>query len=96
MRRTRRLQCERHNCLRVPCERHNGHAPRLEREAGRNVEVMWIMGRLVPDHKTIADFRKDNGPAGGGLDESARVSSGAGSSKLRASTREKISGRDFG
>jgi transposase len=36
---------------------------RLEREAGRNVEVMWLMGRLVPDHKTIADFRKDNGLA---------------------------------
>jgi transposase len=36
---------------------------RLEREAGRNVEVMWLMGRLVPDHKTIADFRKDNGAA---------------------------------
>ena len=33
----------------------------LEREAGRNVEVMWLTGRLVPDHKTIADFRKDNG-----------------------------------
>jgi transposase len=36
---------------------------RLEREAGRNVEVMWLLGRLVPDHKTIADFRKDSGPA---------------------------------
>src|SRR5947208_1950419 len=36
---------------------------RLEREAGRNVEVMWLSSRLVPDHKTIADFRKDNGPA---------------------------------
>ncbi len=36
---------------------------RLEREAGRNVEVMWLLGRLVPDHKTIADFRKDNGQA---------------------------------
>src|SRR5499427_4353113 len=36
---------------------------RLEREAGRNVEVMWLIGRLAPDHKTIADFRKDNGPA---------------------------------
>src|SRR4030088_70385 len=36
---------------------------RLEREAGRNFEVMWLTGRLVPDHKTIADFRKDNGPA---------------------------------
>jgi transposase len=36
---------------------------RLEREAGRNVEVMWLTQRLAPDHKTIADFRKDNGPA---------------------------------
>jgi transposase len=34
---------------------------RLEREAGRNVEVMWLCGRLAPDHKTIADFRKDYG-----------------------------------
>lgn len=36
---------------------------RLEREAGRNVEVMWLLGRLDPDHKTIADFRKDGGLA---------------------------------
>src|SRR6266446_1862489 len=36
---------------------------RLEREAGRNFEVMWLLGRLVPDHKTVADFRKDNGRA---------------------------------
>src|SRR6202161_3899882 len=36
---------------------------RLEREAGRNVEVMWLTGRLIPDHKTIADFRKDSGVA---------------------------------
>jgi transposase len=36
---------------------------RLEREAGRNVEVMWLLGRLVPDHKTVADFRKDSGSA---------------------------------
>ena len=36
---------------------------RLEREAGRNVEVMWLVGRLAPDHKTVADFRKDNGLA---------------------------------
>ena len=36
---------------------------RLEREAGRNVEVMWLTGRLAPDHKTIADFRKDYGAA---------------------------------
>jgi transposase len=36
---------------------------RLEREAGRNLEVMWLLQRLAPDFKTIADFRKDNGPA---------------------------------
>jgi transposase len=36
---------------------------RLEREAGRNVELMWLTGRLMPDHKTIANFRKDNGRA---------------------------------
>src|ERR1700740_481045 len=36
---------------------------RLEREAGRNVEVMWLLGRLVPDHKTVADFRRDSGRA---------------------------------
>ncbi|MDI3384004.1 IS1182 family transposase [Xenophilus aerolatus] len=35
---------------------------RLEREAQRNVELMWITGRLTPDFKTIADFRHDNGP----------------------------------
>jgi hypothetical protein len=34
---------------------------RLEREAARNVEVMWPTCRLIPDHKTIVDFRKDNG-----------------------------------
>ena len=36
---------------------------RLEREAQRNVELMWLLGRLAPDFKTIADFRKDNGEA---------------------------------
>ena len=36
---------------------------RLEREAGRNLEVMWLLGRLVPDDKVIADFRKNNGAA---------------------------------
>src|SRR4029078_560916 len=36
---------------------------RLEREAQRNVELMWLTGRLTPDFKTIADFRKDNGRA---------------------------------
>jgi transposase len=35
---------------------------RLEREAQRNVELMWLTGRLAPDFKTIADFRRDNGP----------------------------------
>ena len=42
---------------RVPSSR------RLEREAQRNVELMWLTGRLVPDFKTIADFRRDNGTA---------------------------------
>jgi transposase len=42
---------------RVPSSR------RLEREAGRNLEVIWLLGRLTPDDKVIADFRRDNGPA---------------------------------
>lgn len=42
---------------RVPSSR------RLEREAGRNVELMWLTAHLVHDHKTIADFRRDNGAA---------------------------------
>jgi transposase len=33
---------------------------KLEREAGRNIELMWLTGKLVPDFKTIADFRHDN------------------------------------
>ena len=36
---------------------------RLEKEAQRNVELMWLTGRLTPDFKPIANFRKDNGPA---------------------------------
>src|SRR5690349_12578709 len=36
---------------------------RLERETQRNVELMWLTGRLMPDFKTIANFRKDNGLA---------------------------------
>ncbi len=36
---------------------------RLEREARLNVEVMWLLGRLIPDHKTIAEFRRINGSA---------------------------------
>jgi transposase len=36
---------------------------RLELETGRNVEMMWLTGRLAPDFKTIADFRRDNSKA---------------------------------
>ena len=36
---------------------------RLEREAQRNIELIWLTGRLAPDFKTIANFRRDNGPA---------------------------------
>jgi transposase len=36
---------------------------RLERETQRNLELIWLTGRLMPDFKTIADFRRDNGPA---------------------------------
>ena len=36
---------------------------RLERETQRNIELMWLTGRLTPDFKTIADFRRDSGPA---------------------------------
>ena len=36
---------------------------RLEAECRRNVEVMWLIGRLVPDHKTIAEFRRTQGEA---------------------------------
>jgi transposase len=36
---------------------------RLEREAQRNLELIWLTGKLMPDFKTIADFRKDNGQA---------------------------------
>jgi transposase len=35
----------------------------LEPEAGRDAEVMWLTGKLVPRHETIDDFRRDNGPA---------------------------------
>jgi hypothetical protein len=41
----------------------------LEREASRNVELMWLTGRLLADQKTIANFRNDNGhlPVNGGI-----------------------------
>lgn len=48
---------------------HRKHQPvrpssrRLEREIQRNVELMWLTGRLMPDFKTIANFRKDNSKA---------------------------------
>jgi transposase len=45
------------NPNRVPSSRH------LQRECQRNVELMWLTGRLAPDFKTVADFRRDNGPA---------------------------------
>lgn len=35
----------------------------LESEAGRNIELMWLTGKLVPDFKTIADFSDDNASA---------------------------------
>lgn len=47
----------------------NGHlnevrsSRRLERECKRNIEVMWLVRRLAPDHKTVADFCRDNGAA---------------------------------
>ena len=42
---------------RIPASR------RIERECQRNIELIWLTGQLAPDHKTIADFRKDNGKA---------------------------------
>jgi Transposase domain (DUF772) len=44
-------------------------------ECRRNLEVIWLLGRRAPDHKTIADFRKDNGAAIKKV--SARLSSSA-------------------
>ena len=41
----------------------NPTSRRLERETQRNLELIWLTGKLTPDFKTIADFRKDNGPA---------------------------------
>src|SRR5881398_3275627 len=40
---------------------------RLERECQRNIELVWLTGRLMPDFKTIADFRKDNGRPSAGF-----------------------------
>ena len=60
---------------------------RLEREAGRNVEVMWPLARLVPDHKSIADFRKDNGPALRKVRALGRTAGRWGFSRRRPSTK---------
>jgi transposase len=46
---------------------------RLERETARDVEMMWLMGPLTPDFKTIADFRKDNGPGRSAIRSGARL-----------------------
>lgn len=52
------LKLHLHGCLnRIPSSR------RLERGAQRNTELVWLAGRLAPGFKTIADFRRDNGPA---------------------------------
>ena len=53
---------------------------------------MWLMGRLVPDHKTIADFRKDNGPA---IKKVLRKSSPAASMGLLAKASVAIDGSKF-
>ena len=52
---------------------------KLEREAQRNVELMWLLGKLTPDFKTIADFRRDNGkPIRGVYREFTQVCRGLG------------------
>ena len=71
---------------------------RLERETARNVEMMWLTGRLAPDFKTIADFRKDNGAAiratcraiRGALPKSELVHSGDGGDR-----RKPVQGRQL-
>ncbi|SMD15431.1 Transposase [Fulvimarina manganoxydans] len=72
---------------RVPSSR------RLEREAGRNVEVMWLTGRLSPDHKTIAEFRRRNGKAIGRV--CARFVSLCREMGLLTGTRVAIDGSKF-
>src|SRR5271168_3387561 len=73
---------------------------RLERETARNVEMMWLAGRLTPDFKTIADFRKDNGlsvGAGDGGSSGRRVGGGQvgaaeGQDRLAARADEQVQG----
>jgi transposase len=49
--------------LRLRLPQPDASSRRLEREAQRNVELMWLTGRLAPDFKTIADFRRTTAPA---------------------------------
>jgi transposase len=60
---------------------------RLEREAQRNVELMWLTGRLMPDFKTIANFRKDNGPTSTGRHSFSAGRPGSGCVEARPSRR---------
>jgi transposase len=68
---------------RVPSSR------RLEREAQRNLEVLWLTGRLSPDFKTIADFRRDNGPA---IKATCRQFGSVSSRAIWAALDDKLSG----
>jgi len=63
---------------------------RLERESQRNLELIWLMGRLIPDFKTIANFRKNNGPAIRKVRPSLSASN-VGMQKMQTSTRPLIS-----
>jgi len=63
---------------------------RLERESQRNLELIWLMGRLIPDFKTIANFRKNNGPAIRKVCPSLSTSN-VGMQKMQTSTRPLIS-----
>ncbi len=51
---------------------------RLEREAQRNLELIWLSGRLTPDFKTIADFRRDHGAGGDEVRSQKRDTGGRG------------------
>ena len=64
---------------------------RLQREAGRNVEVMWLLRKIVPDFRCIADFRKDN--AGGIKHEQKREPDRLGILLLKRATAEILCGR---
>ena len=66
---------------------------RLECEAGRNLELLWLLGRLVPDHNTIADFRRDNGPAiKKACDRTGTAHSAMGARALLEAVQERLDG----